>query len=112
MSQISKKTQNLHKILFCPNNFKCGINVNHTPMGTLCKFQIDQINRKSDVPSFIVKPINIHMHKSILVLSIIYPNFSIPTLILFEKTSVLGHYKTITLKYTFIHKQNYKLTRM
>ena len=37
------------------------MNVNHTPMSTLSKFQIDWINRKQDVPSFIVKPVNIHI---------------------------------------------------
>ena len=36
------------------------MNVNHTPMSTLSKFQIDHIKRTQDVPSFIVKPINTH----------------------------------------------------
>ena len=34
------------KILLCQNNFKFGMNVNHTPMSTFCKFQINWINRK------------------------------------------------------------------
>ena len=37
------------------------MNVNHTPMSTLSKFQINRINRKPDVLSFIAKPINTHV---------------------------------------------------
>ena len=36
------------------------MNVNHTTMSTLSKFQIHWINRKQDVPSFIAKPVNTH----------------------------------------------------
>ena len=30
-------------------------------MSTLCEFQINQINRKQDVPSFVAKPVNTHI---------------------------------------------------
>ena len=37
------------------------MNVNHTTMNTPCEFQIDWTNRKRDVPSFVAKPMNIHI---------------------------------------------------
>ena len=37
------------------------MNVNHMPMSTFCKFQINQINREQDVPSFVTKPVDIHI---------------------------------------------------
>ena len=35
--------------------------VNHTPMSTYTTFQIDQINRKQAVMSFVMQPVNSHI---------------------------------------------------
>ena len=50
VTKLAKSPKISIKILLCPNNFKFGMNINLNHMSTFCKFQINWINSKCDVP--------------------------------------------------------------
>ena len=51
----------MKKIEFSQNNSKFGMNDPHTPLSIFCEFQLNQTNRKGDVPYLIANPVDIHV---------------------------------------------------
>ena len=58
-SKLAKNAIILRKIKFSPNNSKFSRNDPHTPLSTVCEFQLIWTNRKGDVPYLITKTVDI-----------------------------------------------------
>ena len=84
-------------------------------MSTSCKFQIDQINRKQDVLSFVMKPTNTHITLYIYIIKSVIYYISKNQHSNFNTSREIKCFRSLqdhNIKYTFIYKQNQKCTQV